>query len=167
MTRVKSFLMLIILTATLVGCATMRSDFQTPTVSVSSFKALPSEGIAPRFKIGLHIINPNRTPLKLQGVAYSISLEGHQIITGVANQLPEIAAYGEGDIEVTAAADIFNAIRLIAGLMSQPKDKFDYEFNAKLDVGALIPAIKVIDKGRVSLNPEPSSSPDQPKSRPL
>ncbi|MEH6628444.1 MAG: LEA type 2 family protein [Motiliproteus sp.] len=139
----------------------MRTDFETPAVTVSSFKALPSEGLAPRFQIGLHIVNPNRTALKLQGVAYSISLEGHKIITGVANDLPEIAAYGEGQVIVTAVADVLNTIRLITGLMSQPRHEFNYEFNAKLDVGALLPAIRVLDRGSVSLD---SGSASKPKS---
>ncbi len=154
---IKSYVLLIIIAVVSSACATVRPDFETPTVTVSSFKALPSEGIAPRFQIGLHIVNPNRTPLKLQGVAYSISLEGHKIITGVANDLPQIAAYGEGQVVVTAVTDVLNTIRLVAGLMKQPQHQFDYEFNAKLDIGALLPVIRVVDRGSVSLDPEASS----------
>ena len=146
----------------LVSCATLHPNFETPTVTVSSFKALPSEGMAPRFLIGLHVVNPNRQPLKLQGVAYSVVLEGHKIVTGVANDLPQVEGYGEADLEVIAVTDLLNTIRLVAGLMQQPRQEFEYEFNAKLDIGALAPAIRVVDRGVVSLKPTTA-----PKGRPL
>ena len=56
----------------------------------------------PRFEIGLHIINPNRQPLTLTGVAYTISIEGYRIMTGVSNTLPVIEAYGEGEVRLEA-----------------------------------------------------------------
>jgi hypothetical protein len=59
---------------------------------VTSFRALPSEGMAPRFLIGLHIINPNREAISLQGITYRVSLEGRKLLNGVANDLPEVPA---------------------------------------------------------------------------
>ena len=80
------------------GCATLGPDYETPAVNVSSIRALPSESIVPRFEIGLHIVNPNRSALALQGIAYTLKLEGHKLLTGVANDLPTIEGYGEGEV---------------------------------------------------------------------
>ena len=71
------------------GCASLQSGYETPVVTITSFDAIPTNGI-PQFKIGLHIVNPNRTPLDLKGVSYTIALEGHKIMTGVSNKLPHI-----------------------------------------------------------------------------
>lgn len=141
------------LTTALQACTGMRPGYETPTVTVNSFRTLPSQGAMPKFEIGLHVINPNREALKLRGVSYTVSLEGHELIKGVANDLPVIAAYGEGEFKVTAAANLFAGIRLITDLMSGPKDTFDYEFEAKLDVGTFLPVIRVKDAGQVSLRP--------------
>jgi len=144
-------LLVIFATATLAGCAGMRPGYETPTVTVSSFRALPSEGMVPSFEIGMRVINPNRESLELKGVSYTVSLEGHELITGVGNELPVIEGYGEGDLSLTATANLFAGIRLITDLMRKQRDSFTYEFEAKLDVGTFRPAIRVTDTGEISL----------------
>jgi LEA14-like dessication related protein len=105
----------------------------------------------PEFEIDLHIVNPNREALKLAGVSYTVSLEGHELIKGVGNDLPVIEGYGEGDITLNASADLFAGVGLIRELMASQKDTLSYSFEAKLDPGALRPSIRVRDTGEVSL----------------
>jgi len=135
----------------LAACAGMRPGYETPTVTVKSFRALPSDGVVPNFEIGLHVINPNSDALPLRGVAYTINLGGYELIKGVGNELPVIEAYGEGDIVLTASASMLSAIRLINDLMNQPSEKIPYEIAAKLDIGAFRPAIRVREVGELSL----------------
>jgi len=142
---------LLLLAVMLQACAGLRPGYETPTVNVNSFRALPSEGMLPGFEIGLHVINPNPDALELRGISYTISLEGHEIIKGVGNELPVIAAYGEGQFMLTASANLFAGIRLVTDLMSGTRDSFRYELEAKLDVGALLPAIRVRDSGQIAL----------------
>jgi LEA14-like dessication related protein len=135
------------------ACAGMSPGFETPTVNVSSFRTLPSESGMPKFEIGLHVTNPNSEALKLRGVAYTISVEGRELMKGVGNELPVIEGYGEGDFTVTAAASLFEGAMLLKDLVSGPVDVLNYEFEAKLDVGTFIPAIRVKDTGEFSLQP--------------
>ena len=145
---------LFILVIVLMGsCATLQTEFKEPSVSVTSFRALPSEGMAPRFEIGLHVTNPNRTALALEGLSYTVSIEDHQILTGVAKDLPVIEGYGEGDITLAATADLFNSISLISDLMRQPRDSFTYVLVANLDLGGLYPDIPIRKQGQLSLAP--------------
>lgn len=145
---------ILILASTVViiaGCATLNPDFETPTVNVSTIRALPSDSITPRFEIGLHIINPNRSPLKLHGMAYSLTLEGHKLLTGVANDLPIIDGYGEGDVTLTASTSLLSGMRFFADLMKVQPDSIAYELNAKLDLGGLRPNVHVKEKGEIRL----------------
>ena len=135
----------------LTGCAGMRPGYETPTVTVKSVRAIPSEGMLPEFEIDLHVINPNREALKLAGVSYTVSLEGHELIRGVGNDLPVIEGYGEGEFTLNASADIFAGVGLIRDLMTSQKETLSYSFEAKLDPGALRPTIRVRDSGEVSL----------------
>ena len=64
-------LFIFILAFTLTSCATLDPDYEEPTVTLSSFNALPSEGMIPAFEIGLRIINPNTQPLNLVGIVYT------------------------------------------------------------------------------------------------
>ncbi|GGO82179.1 hypothetical protein GCM10011348_22960 [Marinobacterium nitratireducens] len=135
----------------LAGCAAVQPNFQKPEVSVTSFRALPSEGMVPRFEIGLHVINPNRDALSLEGMVYSVSLEGRKLLNGVANDLPTVPGYGEADIRVTTTADLFNGIRLLADLMQTQRDSVSYELSARLDLGRFLPYVDVVEEGEVKL----------------
>jgi LEA14-like dessication related protein len=135
----------------LVSCAPLHPGFETPTVNVSSFRVLPSTGIVPTFEIGLHVTNPNRMALKLHGLSYNVELEGHQILTGVANQLPVIAAYGEGDVLLQAQPDLFSTLNLFTDLINQPRETFSFNLEAYLDFGGFLPKIRVTKAGEISL----------------
>lgn len=134
------------------GCATLRPDFEQPTVTVSAIRVLPTESIAPQFEIDLHIINPNRTPLELHGIAYNLKLEGYKILTGVANDLPIIEGYGEGDVTLTATTDLFSSIRFFANLMNSQRETIAYALEAKLDLGPFHPTIHVGEEGEINLS---------------
>ena len=133
------------------GCVGLEPGFETPTVGVSSFRALPSEGVAPVFEIGLHIVNPNRTALNLEGIVYSVTLNGHKVLMGASSDLPVIGAYSEGDVTLRATADLLSSIGLLGSLMKQGQDTFTYELDARLDIGSLRPRIHVQEKGEISL----------------
>ena len=135
------------------SCAPLQPGFETPVVSISSFEALPSQGVVPQFEIGLHIVNPNRTALNLKGVVYTISLEGRKLVTGVTNELPVIEAYSEGDILLNASVDLFSSIGFFTDLIrNRNLEKISYQINAKLDVGTLHPVIRVTKEGELSLS---------------
>ncbi len=133
------------------ACAPLLPSYETPTVNVSSFRILPGNNVVPTFEIGLHVINPNRMALKLQGLSYNVELEGYRVLSGVANELPVIAAYGEGDVVLKAQPDLFSTISLFTDLMNQPRDIFKFNLEALLDIGGLMPKIRVQKAGEVAL----------------
>lgn len=134
------------------GCATLQPGFETPVVSITSFEAIPTQGMIPQFQINLHIVNPNRSSLDLKGISYTIALEGHKIMTGVSNKLPRIEAYGEGNVVLNASVDLFSSIKFFTDLIGTPnKNQISYSFNAKLDAGGLHPLIRATRKGQISL----------------
>ena len=131
------------------GCATLRSNFETPTVTVNSIRMLPSGNIVPQFEVGLHIVNPNRSALRLHGIAYTLSLDGFKILTGVANDLPTVEAYGQEDITLVAAANLISSIRLLSDLIKQRRGAVTYDLDAKLDLGGILPALHINESGDI------------------
>ena len=150
MSSVKMFLSLLVCFG-LLACAPMTPNFVEPKVSLTSFRVLPGESVVPTFEIGLRVINPNNMALKLKGLSYTVELEGYEILTGVSSQLPVIEAYSEGDILLQARPDLFNSVNLFTKLINQPRDVFDFNLSALLDVGGLMPRIRVQKKGQISL----------------
>jgi len=129
------------------ACASMDPDYEEPTVTISSFKALPSEGGMPNFEIGLHVINPNSTPFRLEGVVYTVSIQGHDVVKGVGKDFPVLEGYSEQTIKLTASANLFAGVRLVMDLMNSPNKDLDYEFEAKLDTGGFGRSIRVKENG--------------------
>ena len=135
------------------GCAGFGGGREPPTVSVQSFRAVSSPGaVVPGFEIGLLILNPNPEPLRLQGVAYSIDLDGKSLLQGVSNELPEIDGYGQGRVTLNAAVNVLGGIRLLSSLMSESRTGLDYEFRARLDPVGFSRDIRVSQSGRVDLD---------------
>jgi len=139
----------------LASCATMSPDYEEPTVTLSSFRALPSEGMAPTFEIGLRVINPNAQTLALAGVVYTISIQGHELVKGVGKDFPEIEGYSQQDLLLTASANLLAGIRFIGDMMQAPAEELEYRFEAKLDLQGLYPSIRVSERGTFRLNPSP------------
>ena len=141
------FLIQAVIILFLTACVTAPSDFEEPSVSVTSFTPVSSASISPQFEIVLHITNPNREPLALEGMSYTIHLDGNKVMSGVANDLPTIEPYGEADVKLNATANLLGSFQLITGLMNENKEHIEYKFNAKLDVGVFKPRIEVSKKG--------------------
>ncbi len=140
--------------AMLTGCTGMGSGYEAPTVSLQSFRPIPSEtgGGLPTFEIRLHVINPNLEPLEIAGISYAIGLDGKDVIKGVGNELPTIEGYGEGTFTVTAGVNVIAGIRLLRSLMAKDSDNFDFSFTAKLDPGAYKRKIRIAESGSISLS---------------
>lgn len=133
----------------------MSPDYEEPTVTLTSFRALPSEGMAPAFEIGLRVINPNAQSLALEGVVYTISVQGHELIKGVGKDFPVIEGYSQEDLTLTASPNLLAGIRFIGDMMQAPADNLEYEFEAKLDLQGLYPSIRVSERGTFNLNSSP------------
>jgi len=133
------------------ACASLDPDYEKPTVVLTSFHAIPSAGAMPAFEVGLRIINPNPDPLKLEGVVYSISLQGHELVKGVGKGYAPIEGYSEGEITLSASANLLKGIQFIAGMATTREKQLEYEFEAKLDVGGFLPSLRVSETGSFNL----------------
>jgi hypothetical protein len=134
------------------SCASLDPDYEKPTVTLSSFRALPSQGGMPTFEIGLHILNPNASAIRLEGIVYTVSIQGHDVVKGVGRDFPVIEGYTEQTVKLTAAANLLAGIRLVMDLMNTPGEELDYEFEAKLDTGGIGRDIRVRENGTFRMN---------------
>jgi len=144
------FLLMVILL--LQACASLAPDYEKPTVTLSSFRALPSSGGMPTFEIGLHILNPNAAAIRLEGIVYTVSIQGHDVVKGVGKDFPVIEGYTEQTVKLTATANLLAGIRLVMDLMNTPGEDLEYEFEAKLDTGGIGRDIRVRESGTFKMN---------------
>lgn len=135
----------------LAGCVSIPADFKEPRVTLISIAPRIQNLFAPEFDLVLRIANPNRTALDIVGLSYTLHLQGIQLVQGVATDLPEIAAYGETDVGLSATADLSAALGLLADLMQRPGEKVDFDFNAAIDLGTFYPMVNIRRTGAILL----------------
>jgi LEA14-like dessication related protein len=98
----------------------------------------------------MRIVNPNAVKLKLRGMSYTVFLNNYQVVEGASNDLPVVPAYGDADFKVTATVGLIESMRFVNDLLQNAGGKVAYRLKAKLDIGALIPAIRVEKTGSLS-----------------
>src|SRR6056297_1734089 len=136
----------------LTGCASLSPYSDPPTVSVTSFSLAPeSAGPAPRFRVGLNVVNPNRRELSLVGMSYAVELEGTRVLSGATADLPMVPAYGSADFTVDLSPDLLGGVRLLTDLMARQRDRLSYRFRGRLDVGGWTPDIRFAENGDLNL----------------
>ncbi len=148
----KRILVILFLTLFFFGCAGLQPSVPEPTVSINSFKVLPSNSIAPRFEINLRIVNTARTALDIEGVVYTVDLQGNRILTGVAKDIPTIESYSEANVTVSGSPDLFGSFSLLGDLMKQQGESISYEVDVSIDVGSFEPMLHTTKKGEFSLS---------------
>ena len=151
MTPSRRFILLALGAALLAGCSG-RGDvaFEPPVLSLSSFGLLPSEGKAPRIAIGLRVVNPNGTPLRMRGLSYTVALEGHRMVTGVTSRLAEVPPYAETEVELNSPIDLISSIRLFNELINTPgRQTLKYSLNARIDVDGMLAPLRLIEDGEL------------------
>jgi len=97
---------------------------------------MPTDDLAQRFELGFLLSNPNGEPFTVRGMSYSVYLEGHKLLSGVTNAIPEVGPYEEQRFTIVASTSLLGSVRLFEDLFSQPRDQFEYRLEAKLELSS-------------------------------
>ena len=141
----------------LAGCTSYQPGWEQPTIALRSFQPLDeseggSGGFAPGFNIELSVVNPNRQELDIEGISYTISLLGHDLVKGVGKDFPVIEGYGTGIISLQAHTNLLAGIQLVREMISKDRpEKMTYEFKGKIDLGAYHRALRFSEQGDFSM----------------
>ncbi len=142
----------LLLCVLLSGCAAMKPKLEQPTVKVTGLQLLPAQGLLQPIQVSLLVTNPNDRDLSLRGMSYTVGIENFDVLSGVSNELPTLTAYQETPIKVVVTANVLQLVRLIEHFgRNGMKENVDYNFSAKLDFSAWLPALRVNEKGSIPL----------------
>ncbi len=133
----------------LCACANLQRS-EAPGVSVTSLQFGEPDGMSQSFVIGVSIINPNRTELHIQGMSYALALNGFELLQGVKNTIPPVAAYGEVQLELHAKTNLVNAVRFVNNYLNRGLEQdLAYRLTAKVDLGGWSGPIKLVEEGQI------------------
>jgi len=134
------------------ACATLTSDVDPPKVTMESFRSIASESGTPRFEIKLRVTNPNKQPLDVAGIGYSVEIQGKELVSGVTNDVPLVEAYSEEMVTLEASLQLFQLLRLVTSLATVESDALAYRFSAKIDFKGFTPTQRIEETGTISLD---------------
>ncbi|MBT8139248.1 MAG: LEA type 2 family protein [Gammaproteobacteria bacterium] len=120
---------------TLAACSALQLPLLSPDLQLVHIKPGDSGGLVPSFKVGLLVTNPNPQSLGLNGVSYTINLQGFDVITGSALDIPVVPAQGDALIELDAKLGLIEGAQLLAMMLAKPNRELDFSLEAKLDTG--------------------------------
>lgn len=135
------------------GCTGIGTKMEDPQVKVAGIRLLPAEGFSQPIEIKLFIANPNDRDLSLRGISYAVGIENFEVLTGVSNNLPVLKAYTETPVTVVVTANVVQVVNLLSHLSRHGiGNDVNYDFTAKLDFSAFLPAMRIKESGVFSLN---------------
>lgn len=143
---------MLLLLSLIAACASLQPEFDPPRIAVESFRNIPSETGVPRFEIKLRVTNPNKQALDIAGISYAVEILGKELISGVSNDVPLIEGYSEGVVTLEAGLQLFQLVRLLAGLSQEGSKALDYRFSAKIDFNGFMPTQRVEETGVIDMS---------------
>lgn len=144
-------LILLVMMLALVGCSTLGSRLEQPTLKVTSIALGDGHALSQGFRIGLLVTNPNGVDLPVTGMHYTLSLNGQKILSGANNTIPTLVAYSETPVMIEATADILAVARLVRSL-TLADEQVNYQLATKLGLSGWRLPVTIRQTGQLSLD---------------
>lgn len=125
----------LLLAATLLaGCASLPNR-DPPRVDVVGIEPLAGEGLELRMAVKLRVQNPNDTPIRYEGAALELAVNGRTLASGVSAAGGSVPRYGESVVVIPVSVSALNMARQIGPLLDQRGPALEYTVRGKLEGG--------------------------------
>lgn len=145
-----SIIVFLICSTLLTACNPL-AKFQQPQVQLSNLVVLERHGFEQLFLLKLKVTNPNKMALPIAGLQYQVRLNGFDVFSGNATDLPQLKAYSDSYIELPVRANLISAGAVLASLLVSEHPSINYQLNATFDLTGVLPDFRVNEKGLVNL----------------
>lgn len=127
--------LLVIISILVSACAGITYHAEPPKVSIAGIELQDAQLLEQSYALTLRIQNPNETALYINGLSYTLHLNGSEFATGVSNQHLEVPAYSEKLLAVTLVSSTFGIVKQLKQLGYNPNQNFNYRLSGKVSLG--------------------------------
>jgi len=133
------------------SCAFFSPSYEKPEVSLIKVEPLDRDGLEQRIAVGLNIVNPSSSALKISGLSYRLKLQDIKVITGVTSGLKPIPSFSESRGELQASVNLFSGFRVLESVLKSNGGPVSYELETKISTGWWKFPITVVESGSIDL----------------
>ncbi len=142
------------------GCAGLTSTFETPKVTLADIQVRQIKTLETSFLVQLRVMNPNETPLEIQGLSCDVEIDNRQFASGLQGDIQTIPPYGSALVPVEVYASVLDMVSSVIGFIqtaNQPNaqlDSLNYRLTGRVRVstGSLTRNVPFESEGELKLN---------------
>jgi len=115
------------------GCATLAYDWEAPEVFLVGLEPVSDgEGgpLETRFAISLRVLNPNDRDIDLDGLDFTLDVNGRRLARGISSDGATIPRLSEGVVTIIATTTLFDLLNQAIGMSSN--QALDYQLNGRV-----------------------------------
>lgn len=133
----------------LAGCASLAGLQETPRVTLAGLMPIDIGLLEQRYAATLRIQNPNKVPLVIQGMDYTIEVNDREFASGLSNEALEVPPFGERTLEVSLVSSL---VALIEQLRSLEQGKLQYRLFGRASVKGVPGTVAFSHDGELKLD---------------
>jgi len=135
------FLILLIASLTLAGCAGITYHAQPPQISINNIQLVDAQLLEQRYELTLRIQNTNDFPFFIKGLSYQLEINGSKFAHGVSNQSLNILPYQEEFLTVSLISNTLGVINQLQSLSENNNNDLHFRLKGNVSHGTFnIPA---------------------------
>jgi LEA14-like dessication related protein len=128
--------------AGIAGCTLITPRFEHPILSVVGVEVEAAQLTEQRFRVRMHVQNPNDRALPVTGLSYTLQLAGEDFGHGLSARAFTVAAHGEAEFDMTVTTNLATSIFRILPRLSDSSQPIEYRVTGT--VGTELPFLRSI-----------------------
>lgn len=139
------------------GCAGVYRYADPPRVALAGIRLLDLTIFEQRYLLALRIQNPNRFELPIEGMSYTLHVNGAEFAHGVNNRKTTIPAFGEQILQVSVVTDLLHTLKQLQRWEGQRARPLDYRLKGRIQIANAPVSLPFEYSGKISWQDSGSS----------
>jgi LEA14-like dessication related protein len=110
-----------ILATLLLGTCALAPKFEAPQLSVMDVQVVGADLWQQRLKVRMHVQNPNDRALPIQGIVYTLEVEGQQFASGESAASFVVPPLGEAEFDMNVTTNLASTFIKLLGRAADTK----------------------------------------------
>ena len=143
----------------LTGCTTMSAYPERPRVSLVSIQPKDMTLLEQRYALQLRILNPNETAIPVEGLSYTLEINGREFAYGVSRQAVSIPPFGEALLDVDVVSNLLNVMQQVQEMSGSQQASLQYRLSGKISLSNSLLKLPFDYHGALKYKPAHTAAP--------